>query len=287
MGQLLCCGADPNHTDASNASPLHWSIYSEDETSLQLLLRAKAEVELKDVCGRTTLCAIASEGVPSGMSVELVNILLRYGANVETREQNGHTPLHRATLKNNHHIVAALLKKGANINATTSTGHTALHLAVFNRSHEALRVLLDHSNVDYNVEDHYASTWLRYAVYYADIETIHILSSKSLNEPDCMDDEGNCDGHTAKRFAQWRKNFNDDWSTFSEQPRDYDPVKWYTAFEKLLDSLVNAENSRTRNSIDEGNMTLKGDMIESSDTDSEGEDNKDSECWRDAVEEIC
>ena len=61
MGQLLCCGADPNKTDASAESPLHWSVYAEDETCLQLLLRAKADVDMRDVCGRTTLQTVATQ----------------------------------------------------------------------------------------------------------------------------------------------------------------------------------------------------------------------------------
>ena len=144
-GQLLRCGANPNRFDASEESPLHWSLCAEDSACLQLLLGAKADVELRGGLGLTALNTAANDGI----GMPFVDILLQFGANIESKDICGQRPVHRATIKNHGPMSAVLLKKGADINATTSAGTTALHLALTSNSHEVLRTLLDNASLDY------------------------------------------------------------------------------------------------------------------------------------------
>lgn len=53
-------------------------------------------------------------------NVAIVQLLLRHGADVETRDKKGRTPLMTAAWKNNWHILDLLLKNGADVNAKES-----------------------------------------------------------------------------------------------------------------------------------------------------------------------
>lgn len=234
---------------------------------------------MKDVCGRTTLQTVATEGL-GHIGMAFVNVLLIYGANIETQDENGQTLLHNATVRNHHLMVVELLKKGAHINAVTPLKCTALHLALFNRSHEALSILLDDVNLDYNITDIYGNSLIHYAAYHADIKTLSILRSRGLDKLDRTETD------ETKRYAEWRRNFNHRWASTFEQPRENDTVEWYTAFEELLEGLMSAGHSNAGKITDGGDMARK---IESTspDIDTVEEDNKDADCWQDAVEELC
>lgn len=183
IDQFLRSGSDPNKLDASEESPLHWSPCAEDSTCLQLLLEVKADVELKTTFGRTALCSAANDGV--GMA--FVDILLKFGASIESEDIYGQTPLHRATIGNHNVMLTSLFQKGADINAINLRGLTALHLALIYHSYDVLRMLLEDAKLHYNVEYAGRCTLLHYSTYYADIETLNILKSRCLDELDCTE----------------------------------------------------------------------------------------------------
>ncbi|KAK3174216.1 hypothetical protein OEA41_001460 [Lepraria neglecta] len=266
--------------DASEESPLHWSLCAEDSACLRLLLGTKADVELRGGLGLTALNTAANDGI----GMPFVDILLQFGANIESKDIYGQRPLHRATIRNHGPMSAVLLKKGADINATTSAGTTALHLALTSNTNEVLRTLLDNANLDYNVKDVYWGTLLHYAAYYADIETLDILKSKRLEELDIADKNGLEDGYTAMQYASWRKDFNEKWSKALKQPRDDDPVRWYVALQELLDSITTAINLSAGRFPNEGGVTERHMFAESSDEE-DCEENGNPELWQDALEE--
>lgn len=56
--------------------------------------------------------------VPAGQ-VEIVNILIQYGAAVNIQSQNGFTPLYMAAQENHDQVVKLLLNNGANQSLAT------------------------------------------------------------------------------------------------------------------------------------------------------------------------
>ncbi len=61
--------------------------------------------------------------------IKIIDLFLKYGANIEVKCSNDATPLHIAIEKENPEIVSTLLKHGANIEAKDYYSQTPLHLA--------------------------------------------------------------------------------------------------------------------------------------------------------------
>lgn len=83
---------------------------------------------------------------------ELAQVLLAMSAQVEDRGQkNDCTPLMEAASAGHNEIIELLIKHGADVNATSSSGNTPLMYACAGGHVNAVRLLLEHGA---NVEDH-------------------------------------------------------------------------------------------------------------------------------------
>jgi ankyrin repeat protein len=79
-----------------------------------------------------------------------VELLLKYGARVDTRDVKGRTALHFSASGGFPNIVALLLSHGAPINAMNSNKETALHYAAYHRKRDCLVFLLS-QGADVNI----------------------------------------------------------------------------------------------------------------------------------------
>lgn len=89
--------------------------------------------------GLTTL--LLSTGVAS---VEILDLLIRSGADVHARDLLGNTALSRAAKANRPESVALFLRHGLGVDDPNEHGSTALHNAVFDNAFEAVALLLKH-----------------------------------------------------------------------------------------------------------------------------------------------
>ena len=281
VDQLIRCGADPNKTDTLGNTSLHSSI-SGDSRCLELLLRAKADVELRSVHGQTVLHYISADG----WDTTSLEVLLRYGANIEAIDFLGRTPLQSAVMRDNHFMVSGLLERGGNINARTTDGWNCLDRALYYHSYNSLRILLDNSGLRYNVNTDTGRTLLHIAALNADIESLYILMSKPLYELDTA--EKDADGWTAVQLAQYRRLNNEEWSRAFLRPRDKDSTEWYNVFEELLESIISAQASMAGSIDDEGSEEDMADSEHScslSDETCEVSEDEDV-AWEDAQEDL-
>lgn len=90
---------------------------------------------------------------------EIVDILLKAGANMRTRCRDGYTPIEVAITYDRANIIVRLLEAGSDINQCTH-GETLLHVAAGNRRVNSVRVLLDHG-IDANRQSIYGYTALK------------------------------------------------------------------------------------------------------------------------------
>lgn len=78
-----------------------------------------------------------------GGSVDLVENLIKHGANVNLANKKGQTPLHIAAISNKAFIISLLLKKSAKIDAADKEGNTPLMLAASENRKEAVKLLVE------------------------------------------------------------------------------------------------------------------------------------------------
>ncbi|HEX7028192.1 MAG TPA: ankyrin repeat domain-containing protein [Gammaproteobacteria bacterium] len=123
---------------------LHYLSVEDQLEAVRLLVEHGAEVNTINECGGTPLSEAASLGY-----VDLVAYLLGQGAKLDLPGQ--HEPiLHDAVRGGNPRIISMLLASGAEVEATNDLRETALHVAAEEDSRlEILRLLLDaRANVD-------------------------------------------------------------------------------------------------------------------------------------------
>ena len=279
--KLIRCGADPNKTDTRGHTSLHLSIHG-DSRCLELLLCAKADVELKGANDLTVMHHLSAYG----WDTTALDLLVRVGANMEATTRLGRTPLHLAVEQDNHLMVSSLLESGANMNARSEGGWTCLYEALYFRSHNSLRILLDNTGLRYNLKTDTGQALLHCAALFADIESLYILMSQPLYELNIAEEDG--DGWTAMQYAQYRRLENKKWSREFVRPRDYDPTEWYGVFEELLESIVDAQASIAGSIDDESSEEEMADSEHScSLSDETCEENEDEdELWEDAQEDL-
>ena len=115
---------------------IHKAIRMNDSKAVNLLLENGVDIELANKSeatgskNETPLGCVANYGY-----IGIAKSLLTAGANVNSKDEYGDTPLHNAVQKNKYEMVLLLLKNGADIHAENERGETPLELASDNPVH--------------------------------------------------------------------------------------------------------------------------------------------------------
>jgi ankyrin repeat protein len=96
---------------------LEYAIYHSPISLIRELLELGANPDYEDNAGFPSLIAALSSGRRDRL--EIVEVLLSAGADVNQRGVNDYTPLHRAASDNDPKAIALLLTHGADLNART------------------------------------------------------------------------------------------------------------------------------------------------------------------------
>lgn len=88
-----------------------------------------------------------------------LSILIKNGANIESINENGDTPLIEAIYYDNFKTIAYLLKNGANVNASNNIGETPLIIASAKTNERIFNEVIKY-NVDYNTVSNTGATCL-------------------------------------------------------------------------------------------------------------------------------
>jgi len=143
--RLLEAGADPNSTSKYGNPPLHRTCHRGFYGIARLLIEHGADVNAVDGHGHTPLHWACERNYPT-----LIRLLIEHGADVNMRSRtqvhSGFTPLHFACKSSsaNPGTVALLLSHGADANTLNERGETPLALATdLLDSHPAREKILD------------------------------------------------------------------------------------------------------------------------------------------------
>lgn len=123
----------------------------------QILATEPEFVHLQDARGETPLFLAIEHGT------EFVSLLLDAGADVNSRNQEGETPLHQAAEDYDKQVAQLLIDHGANVDASNNFGQTPLHAAAMHGAFEVLDILV-YNGAKVNCRDIKGYTPLHYAV---------------------------------------------------------------------------------------------------------------------------
>ncbi len=128
---LIEHGADINLADNDNRSPLNTAAGNYCVKILRVLLQRNAQVNSRDLNGKTALHVAAGGNIHAKPENErkiadTIQALLAAGAE-QVAAVNGLTPLHYACNKRNIEAIRLLLQAGAQVNSRDTEGRTPLH----------------------------------------------------------------------------------------------------------------------------------------------------------------
>lgn len=136
---LLNFGAQLNTRDNRGQTPLHNACSFNYERNEQLIEIVKALLEAGAAPNDQGATIFSSQTTPLHLvcaripkSYNIVKIFVDYESNLEARDKNERTPLHRACMSGNFEAVKALVESGANLEAIDMYGNNCLTLASVN-----------------------------------------------------------------------------------------------------------------------------------------------------------
>uniref|UniRef100_A0A915E1P2 Ankyrin repeat protein n=1 Tax=Ditylenchus dipsaci TaxID=166011 RepID=A0A915E1P2_9BILA len=132
--------------------------------------------------------------------IQLVEELVKLGADINARDYSGKACLHMALL-NNIAVVAKLIDLGANVNTADGQGRTLLHLAASSSNNECLELLLERG-ASVRATDIKGSTPLHLAASSSNYEGIKLLLQKGANV-EAADEQGKIPLHLAACYSNY------------------------------------------------------------------------------------
>ena len=179
------CGSERARQERGDSSA-QGRIQEQETPVIAALAKGGADLNARDKNGRTPLHRAAS----SNRAPEVSAALLKAGANPNARDKQKKTPLHGAASRQKDlAVIYSLLKAGAAPNARDGDGYTPLHAAVFNKNPAVTAALLK-SGADPNIQNTYGQTPLHIAADNASLAVIAALlkGGANPNVPDEFDD---------------------------------------------------------------------------------------------------
>jgi ankyrin repeat protein len=145
------------------ACPLHFAVKFQHVEATEILLRAGAALEAREEQGLTAL-QLAAQG---HSHKEMFELLIGVGANTNTRDHEGITPLMRAATHSHHvKVIKGLVgttTNGLDLQAVDIFGRTALHHAV-EKGQLAIAKCLVTAGLDPTKTDHFGNSSIQIAL---------------------------------------------------------------------------------------------------------------------------
>ena len=184
----------PEHLSA-RGGPLGTALHAASRMNhvnvVQCLLRHGADVNALGLWGRTSLLFASYWG-----GLEVAQWLIEHGADVNAKASDDfHTSLHLAAYRGHFEIVRTLFKHNADIHARSESGQTPLHSASYGGHVDIVRFLLNHG-ADPKARDNHQRTSLHEASISGHLDVARLLLEHGA-EVDAEDKSGK----TSYQFA--------------------------------------------------------------------------------------
>ncbi|KAH9423305.1 hypothetical protein DERP_003583 [Dermatophagoides pteronyssinus] len=150
---LISAGANPNIHSIRSSTPLLLAIETHSLELVKILVESGADIEKQDQSNGNTPLNQACYNYPSNTQIDIVDYLIKCGANVNSKNYSGLTPLLTAILANynlNVRLIKLLLRSGCNPNEANLAGISPLLAAIrrssdhFDDGNQTVQLLIDH-----------------------------------------------------------------------------------------------------------------------------------------------
>ncbi len=166
---LLAAKADINMTDGIGNTALHYAALFNYAEAIEYLLARGADPNLRNREGKTALhFAVTKQFVP------IARALLAANPNIDLQDKAGWTPLHYAVSSKLPDFVQMLIAAGANLNVQSKKSWTPLHYAVSGGYADLTQTLLA-AELDINLQNEVGWTALHMAIFLNRIDLVQIL----------------------------------------------------------------------------------------------------------------
>lgn len=194
--------------DTQGRTALDWATARAQLSDMKLLIEHKSNVNGMDVSGRSTIlhavdshnveavCILLKAGadpnpmVPEGLFrssplkaasfgglVEMVKLLLQFGAEVDAYNPEGHTALHAAVITQNVECASILLEKGASLGDVAGNGCTPFVTAIIHNSYAVLKLFVNRRYGHVTAAHVKGPQVLAVIAEHADTDTMSIIAS--------------------------------------------------------------------------------------------------------------
>ena len=137
---LLDGGANPNIGDNDGFAPIYRAMEGKMDEAVRTLAEGGSRPELLNIRAGQKGYGLAHRAAGSG-DVSRLNLLAELGADLNLKENRGHTPLAVAVIDNRPEAVQVLLAAGANPNIADNDGFGPLYHAVIGKKNDIARTL--------------------------------------------------------------------------------------------------------------------------------------------------
>ncbi|XP_054160187.1 ankyrin repeat domain-containing protein 50-like [Oppia nitens] len=156
-------------------SPLRLAALNSYLDLMTLLIENNANVNYIDADGRTTVYCVASSAADDLKVIDILQHLIKLGADLEIKDLEGRTPLHVSAWQGITHVVQILLEFGSDVNSLDNEGRTALHMCAWNGHTEIITLLIEAGAQLNQVSTTQGATPLLIAAQQGHIETCQML----------------------------------------------------------------------------------------------------------------
>ena len=157
---------------------LHLAMRPSTVQVAELLIAHGADVNARTKEGIMPLTFVAANN-----AVQVAELLIAHGADVNARTETGWTPLHSAASGNSVQVAELLIAHGADVNARYETnGWTPLHSAVYHNAVRVAELLIAHG-ADVNARDDWIGTPLDHAKKRGYSQLADLLRAHKAKDP--------------------------------------------------------------------------------------------------------